>query len=248
MLLHECLEQAAAAFLVFLDVLLQCLYRHGAYVAYREGSGDWDSRGEPFDVAVELPPEKKRRLQCRVHDVVGFDRNENALETHGPPPIRAGGNGSAKANTMPVFVLVPAASVPLAGLHRRCRRCGARSCKSIERNGGSVRNDFRRSCPSPNCGKAYRSRPSGLGLYPDRVQDTWKPARGGRDSRVRQVILRGHGNGGTTKGRQRAAWSQGRHATPGWTCRSGCLRHSRRDAIPQLGRPKIMAHGQEGPH
>src|SRR5262245_17394974 len=195
MLLHECLEQAAAAFLVFLDVLLQCLYRHGAYVAYREGSGDWDSRGEPFDVAVELPPEKKRRLQCRVHDVVGFDRNENALETHGPPPIRAGGIGSAKANYVPVFVLVPAASVPLAGLHRRCRRCRARSCESIERNGGSVRNDFRRSCRSPTCGKAYRSRPSGLGLYPDRVRDAWKPTRKAARQSVATAVRKKAANG-----------------------------------------------------
>src|SRR5262245_63835714 len=106
MLLHEFLEQAAAAFLVVLDVLLQCLYRHGANVADREGCGNWNSQREPFDVAVESPPEQECRLQCRVQEVVLFDRNENALEAHGPPPIRVGGIGSAGANNDPMFVIV----------------------------------------------------------------------------------------------------------------------------------------------
>src|SRR5262245_55133211 len=114
MLSHEALEQAAAAFLALLDVLFQCLYRHGADVAYREGSGDRNSQGESFDVAVELPGEHDCRLQRRIHEVVVFDRNENALEAHGPPPIRVGGIGSAKPT------MCPCSCSP-----RRCQACMA---------------------------------------------------------------------------------------------------------------------------
>src|SRR5262249_22107835 len=83
MLLHEVLEKAAASFLVFRDVLIQCRYRHSAHVAYCENSGNLNAQGEPFDVAVKFPREKESGLQCRVREIMLFDRNENGLEAHG---------------------------------------------------------------------------------------------------------------------------------------------------------------------
>src|SRR5262249_8857044 len=97
---HEVLEQAAAALRVFHDVLFQRRYRHGAYVADGEDCGELDAQGEPFDVAVEFAREQEGGLQCRVHEIMLLDRNENGLETHGdlpfvrtPPPVRGGGRG-----------------------------------------------------------------------------------------------------------------------------------------------------------
>src|SRR5262250_497484 len=83
MLLREVLEKAAALFLVFRDVLFKCRYRHSAHVAYCEDSGNLDPQGEPFAVAVKFPREKESGLQCRVHEIMLFDRNENGLEAHG---------------------------------------------------------------------------------------------------------------------------------------------------------------------
>src|SRR5260221_8986795 len=83
MLLHEVLEKAAASFLIFRDVLFQCRYRHSAHVAYCEDSGNLNAQGEPFDVAVKFPREKEGGLQCRVQEIMLFDRNENGLEAHG---------------------------------------------------------------------------------------------------------------------------------------------------------------------
>src|SRR4029077_16048571 len=54
---------------------------------YCEHSGELDAQGEAFDVAVKLAREKKSGLQCRVHEIVLFDRNENGLETHGDLPF-----------------------------------------------------------------------------------------------------------------------------------------------------------------
>src|SRR5262249_9201705 len=82
MLLHEVLEKAAVSFLVFRDVLFQCRYRHRARVGDCEGNGNLSAQGEPFDVAVKFSREKESGLQCRVHEIMLFDRNENALETH----------------------------------------------------------------------------------------------------------------------------------------------------------------------
>src|SRR5215471_3146944 len=103
MRLHEVLEQAAAALFIFRDVLLQCRDRHGADVADGEHRGELDAQGEAFDVAVEFAREHERGLQCRVHEIMLLDRNENGLETHGdllaishscaPPAVRAGGRG-----------------------------------------------------------------------------------------------------------------------------------------------------------
>src|SRR5499427_6749607 len=99
MRLHEVLEQAAAALRVFHDVLFQRRYRHGADVADGEHRGELDAQGEAFDVAVEFAREQERGLQCRVHEIMLLDRNENGLETHGdllaisPPAVRAGGRG-----------------------------------------------------------------------------------------------------------------------------------------------------------
>src|SRR6516165_7184582 len=87
MRLHEVLEKAAAALLVFHDVLFQRRYRHGAYVAYGEDRGELHAQGEPFDVAVEFAREQERGLQCRVHEIMLLDRNENGLETHGDLPF-----------------------------------------------------------------------------------------------------------------------------------------------------------------
>src|SRR5262249_267724 len=75
------LEKAAASFLVFRDVLVQCRYRHSAHVAYCENSGNLNAQGEPFDVAVKLPREKDCGLQCRVLEIMLFDGSENRLET-----------------------------------------------------------------------------------------------------------------------------------------------------------------------
>src|SRR5262249_22672260 len=83
MLLHEVLEKAATSLLIFRNVLFQCRYRHSAHVAYCEDSGNLNAQGEPFDVAVKFPREKEGGLQCRVHEIMLFDRNENGLETHG---------------------------------------------------------------------------------------------------------------------------------------------------------------------
>src|SRR5215813_15081766 len=83
MLLHEVLEKAAASFLIFCDVLFQCRYRHSAHIGYCEDSGNLKAQGEPFDVAVKFLREKQSRLQCRVHEIMLFNRNENGLETHG---------------------------------------------------------------------------------------------------------------------------------------------------------------------
>src|SRR5215813_11487058 len=83
MLLHEVLEKAAALFLIFRDVLFPSRYRHSARVGYCEYSGNLDPQGEPFDVAVKFPREKESGLQCRVHETMLFDRNENGLEAHG---------------------------------------------------------------------------------------------------------------------------------------------------------------------
>src|SRR5262249_42734043 len=69
MRLHEALEEAAASLLVFRDVVLQCWYRHGGYVAHRERGGELNAQGEPFDVAVEFAREQERGLQCRVHAI-----------------------------------------------------------------------------------------------------------------------------------------------------------------------------------
>src|SRR5262245_13021300 len=81
---------------MFRDVLLQCRDRHGADVADCEHRGELDAQGEPFDVAVEFAREHERGLQCRVHEIMLLDRNENGLETHGDllaiswrSPIRA---------------------------------------------------------------------------------------------------------------------------------------------------------------
>src|SRR5262249_26767390 len=82
MLLHEVLEKAAASFLMFRDVLFQCRDRHSARVGDCEGSGNLTAQGEPFDVAVKSPRQKESGLQCRVHEIMLFDRNENGLETH----------------------------------------------------------------------------------------------------------------------------------------------------------------------
>src|SRR5262245_2570280 len=83
MRLHEALEQAAAALFIFRDVLLQCRDRHGADVADCEHRGELDAQGEAFDVAVEFARKQERGLQCRVHEIMLLDRNENGLETHG---------------------------------------------------------------------------------------------------------------------------------------------------------------------
>src|SRR5262249_11693507 len=98
--LDEVFEEAAALLLVFRDVVLQCRYRHGGYVAHCEGGGELDAQGEPFDVAVEFAREQERGLQGRVHAIVLFDRHQNGLETHGdlpfvraPPAARRGERG-----------------------------------------------------------------------------------------------------------------------------------------------------------
>src|SRR5262249_4374993 len=83
MLLHEVFEKAAASFLIFRDVLLERRYRHSARVSYCEDSGKLNTQGEPFDVAIKFPREKESGLQCRVHEIMLFDRNENGLEAHG---------------------------------------------------------------------------------------------------------------------------------------------------------------------
>ena len=46
------------------------------------------AQGKPFDVAVKHSPQKERGPQCRAHEMMLFDWNENGLETHGdlPPP------------------------------------------------------------------------------------------------------------------------------------------------------------------
>src|SRR5262245_65813938 len=80
MLLHEVLEKAAASFLVFRDVLFKRRYRHSAHVAYCDDSRNLNAQGEPFDVAVKFPREKESGLQCRVREIILFDRNENGLE------------------------------------------------------------------------------------------------------------------------------------------------------------------------
>jgi hypothetical protein len=82
MLLHEVLKKAPTPFRIFPDFLFQCRYRHNASVGYCEGSADRNSQGEPFDVAVKFLREKECGLQCRVHQIMLFDRNENGLETH----------------------------------------------------------------------------------------------------------------------------------------------------------------------
>ena len=87
MRLHEVLKEAAASLLVFRDVVLQCRYRHGRYVAHRKGGGELNAQGETFDVAVEFAREQERGLQCRVHTIVLFDRHQNGLEAHGDPPF-----------------------------------------------------------------------------------------------------------------------------------------------------------------
>src|SRR5262244_4456234 len=83
MLLHEVLEKGAVSILVFRDVLFQCRYRHRARVGDCEGNGNLSAQGEPFDVAVKFSREKESGLQCRVHEIMRFDRNENGLEAHG---------------------------------------------------------------------------------------------------------------------------------------------------------------------
>src|SRR5262245_59949483 len=127
MRLHEGLEQAAAALRVFHDVLFQRRYRHGAYVADGEDRGEFDAKGEPFDVAVELAREQERGLQCRVHEIMLLDGNENGLESHGDlpfvrasPAARRGGRGfrrlavlrrtSGRANGTPVALFYHANS------------------------------------------------------------------------------------------------------------------------------------------
>ncbi len=82
MLLHEVFEKAPAAFLIFRDFLLRGQYRHSAYIAYCEVNGNRNSQREPFDVAVKTPRENERRLQCRVHETMLINRNENGFETH----------------------------------------------------------------------------------------------------------------------------------------------------------------------
>jgi hypothetical protein len=58
--------------------------------------GSSTAQGEPFDVAVEFPREQESGLQCRVYEIMLFDRNENGLEAHGDlqfecmPAVRAG--------------------------------------------------------------------------------------------------------------------------------------------------------------
>src|SRR5262249_61489618 len=77
------LEKTSAAFLIFRDILLKRRYRHSADVAHCEDNGNLNAQGEPFDIAVKFPREKERGFQCRVHEIMLFDRNENGLETHG---------------------------------------------------------------------------------------------------------------------------------------------------------------------
>src|SRR5437773_1526354 len=65
------------------------------HIGYCEDSGNLNAQGEPFDVAVKFPREKESGLQCRVHEIMLFDLNENGLESHGelqflrPSPARA---------------------------------------------------------------------------------------------------------------------------------------------------------------
>jgi hypothetical protein len=68
---------------MFGDFALQCGYRHSAYIAYREDGGGLTAQSEPFDVTVKLPHKKNSGFQCRSHEIVSFDGNENGLETHG---------------------------------------------------------------------------------------------------------------------------------------------------------------------
>src|SRR5262245_29420299 len=51
-----------------------------AHVAYCDDSRNLNAQGEPFDVAVKFPREKESGLQCRVREIILFDRNENGLE------------------------------------------------------------------------------------------------------------------------------------------------------------------------
>jgi hypothetical protein len=82
MLSHEVLEKVAAAFRIFRYFLFQ--YKHTASIVRCEGGGGGRNvQGEPFDVAVELPREKKRGCQCRVHEIMRLDRNKDGFETHG---------------------------------------------------------------------------------------------------------------------------------------------------------------------
>src|SRR5438445_10955504 len=83
MILHEFLEKGSAPLLVFRDFLSRWRYRHSAYVAHCKGSGDINSQGKPFDVAVKFPREEQRSLQCRIHEVMLLGRNENGLKAHG---------------------------------------------------------------------------------------------------------------------------------------------------------------------
>src|SRR5262245_29683641 len=73
---------ATDVFLMFRDFVLQCR-RQSAYLAYCEDSRDRNSQGEPFDIAVKPPRENERGLQCRVHETMLVNRNENGFETHG---------------------------------------------------------------------------------------------------------------------------------------------------------------------
>jgi hypothetical protein len=121
MLLHEVFEKAPAAFLMFRDFLLQCR-RQSAYLAYCEDSRDRDSQRKPFNIAVKTPRENERRLQCRVHETMLINRNENGFETHGghqrTPPLRIVG----EARDFAPFC------ARLAG-ERSARRCSLLSCK-----------------------------------------------------------------------------------------------------------------------
>jgi hypothetical protein len=83
MLLHETFEKTSAPFLVVHDLLLQCRYRQRTYVAERKGSGNRNSQGEAFDVAVEFLCEKEGGAQGRIHEIMLFDRDKNGLESHG---------------------------------------------------------------------------------------------------------------------------------------------------------------------
>src|SRR5436190_22938153 len=83
MFLHELLEESPAPFLVFRDFPSRWRYRNSADVAHCEGSGDINSQGKSFDVAVKLPRQSERGLQGRAQKFMLFDRNENGSEAHG---------------------------------------------------------------------------------------------------------------------------------------------------------------------
>jgi len=87
MLLHEGLEEAAGLFRIFCNILFSFGCRHSGRFRRCGGGRVRNPQSKPFDATVKLLRQTERRFQCRAHEIMLFDGNENGSETHDDLPL-----------------------------------------------------------------------------------------------------------------------------------------------------------------